>query len=97
LNQTFYRYPSQPSDTQYRFTSHLDTQLTQWLTWNIEGGYFLRDAAGSRQDLAAARTGLNFAWGKLTLRTGYQYNYEVTEQTERRDRNFFYFYLKRIL
>jgi hypothetical protein len=99
FNQIFYRYPDGRSDTQYQFLSHMDTQLATWLWWNVEAGYFLQDAFGTEQNLTAARTGLSAMWGKLSLRTGYQYNYQLTTQefaSERRDRNFFYVHLRRV-
>lgn len=72
-----------------------NTQVSSWLFWNVEGGYYYQDALGAQQNLAAARTGLNFNWGKLTFKAGYQYNYRVIQQAEKRDSNFFYFQLKR--
>lgn len=99
FNQTFYDYAQGGSESQYSFTSHLDTQLTSWLSWNIEGGYYFQDIDTSDRNVAAARTGFTMAWGKLQIRAGYQYNYQLVEQPqsrERRDRNFFYFHLKRV-
>ncbi len=98
LNQIFYRYPDDQKDTLYQFMVHLDTQLTPWLWWNVEGGYSRQEAFGTDQDLGAARTGLRFRWGKLNIQAGYQYNYQLTEQqiaSEQRDRNFFYVHLRR--
>ena len=98
FNQLFYRYPDSRRETQYQFLSHFNTRLTRNLSWNVEGGYYLDDAFGSEQTLAAGRTGLNFNFGKLTAKAGYQYNYQLTEATinrEQRDRNFFYFYVRR--
>ena len=99
LNQLFYRYAEGGNETQYQFSSHFDTQLTSWLSWNVEAGYYLRDISGTHEDLAAARTGLTASWGKITLRANYQYNYQVIKQSvsrEQRDRNFFYVYLRRV-
>ena len=100
FNQIFYEYAESQGgrETQYQFTGHLDTQLTRWLNWNIEGGYYLRDYASVNEDWVAARTGLSASWGKLTFRTGYQYNHQLIDQTfsrEERERNFFYVYARR--
>ena len=100
FNQTFYRYPELQGgeETQYQFMSHLDSQITPWLNWNAEGGYYLRDYGSVSEDLVAARTGLSATWGKLTMRTGYQYNHQLIDQPlnrEERDRNFFYLYARR--
>jgi hypothetical protein len=99
FNQIFYRYAQGGDESQYQFSSHFDTQLTSWLSWNVEGGYYLRDISGTHEDLAAARTGLTASWGKIALRVSYQYNYQLIEQSvsrEQRDRNFFYIYLRRV-
>ncbi len=98
FNQVFYKYPDGRDDTLYQFIAHLDTQLTTWLTWNVEGGLYYQDYFGTRQTLGAARTGLDFLWGKLRIKAGYQYNYQHTIQTtvtEDRYRNFFFIHLRR--
>lgn len=98
FNQVLYHYLRDGDETQYSFTSHLDTQLATWLSWYAEGGYFLRDLSNGHQDLAAARTGLTMLWGKLSARAGYQYNYQLTRQIaseEQRDRNYFFVHLRR--
>jgi hypothetical protein len=95
FNQVFYRYPYGQDQTQYQFIGLFNTQLSSWLSWNVEGGYYHQEALGATQDLAAARTGLILTYGKLTFKTGYQYNYQVIENAEVRDRNFFYVQLKR--
>jgi len=98
FNQIFYKYPDSRDETQYQFISHLDTQLTSWLTWNVEGGLYYQDFFGTKQTLGAARTGLNLLWGKLRIKAGYQYNYQKTEQTmatEDRFRHFFFVHLRR--
>jgi hypothetical protein len=96
FNQIFYRYPNDGQQTLYQFMAQLNTQLRPWLTWDLEGGYFRQDAFGISEDLAAARTGLNFAWGRLTIKAGYQYNYQLTEDFEKREANFFYVQLRRV-
>lgn len=98
FNQIFYKYADGRDETQYQFISHLDTQLTTWLMWNVEGGLYYQDYFGTKQTLGAARTGLDFLWGKLRMKAGYQFNYQQTEQmiaTEDRYRNFFFIHLRR--
>jgi hypothetical protein len=95
FNQVFYHYPYGQDQTQYQFIALFNTQLSAWLSWNVEGGYYRQDALGATQDLVAARTGLILTYGKLTLKTGYQYNYQNIEHAEERDRNFFYFQFRR--
>ena len=95
FNQVFYRYPFGQEQTQYQFIGLFNTQLSSWLSWNVEGGYYRQDALGVQQDLVAARTALILTYGKLTFKAGYQYNYQVIAQAEERDRNFFYVQLRR--
>ena len=95
FNQVFYHYPFGQDQTQYQFIGMFNTQLSSWLSWNVEGGYYRQDALGASQDLIAARTGLILTYGKLIFKTGYQYNYENIEQAEVRDRNFFYVQFRR--
>jgi hypothetical protein len=94
-NQVFYRYADNQEQRLFQFIGLFNTQISNWLFWNIEGGYYYQDALGVQQNLAAARTGLNFNWGKLSIKAGYQYNYQLLMQTETRDSNFFYVQLKR--
>jgi hypothetical protein len=96
FNQIFYSYPDGQHQTQYQFIGTLNSQLRSWLSWNLEGGLYQQEAMGVSQNLAAARTGLNATWGKLSVKLGYQYNYQVTEQAERREGNYFYLLLKRV-
>jgi hypothetical protein len=95
FNQVYYRYPYGQDQTQYQFIGLFNTQISSWLTGNVEGGYYHQEALGTTQDLVAARIGLILTYGKLTFKTGYQYNYQTIEQAEKRDRNFFYVQLKR--
>ena len=90
FNQVFYRYPLGQDQTQYQCIGLFNTQISAWLSWNVEAGYYRQQALGASQDLVAARTGLILTYGKLTFKTGYQYNYQDIEQAEVRDRNFFY-------
>jgi hypothetical protein len=98
FNQLFYKYASDGRDTEYQFIAHYNTRLTSWLNWNVEGGYFLQDFMGTQENLGAARTDLNMVRGKLSLKLGYQYNYQLTtvsQSQEERNRNFFYLSLRR--
>jgi hypothetical protein len=95
FNQVFYHYPSGQDQTQYQCIGLFNTQISSWLSWNVEGGYYREDALGASQDLVAARTGLIINYGKLNLKTGYQYNYQNIQNAEIRDRNFFYLQVRR--
>ena len=99
FNQIFYQYPDGRRNNQYQFIGRFNSQLTPWLWWNVEGGYYKQSIFGDEQNLVAARTDLTCGRGKLNLKTGYQYNYQQTRQQggdpELRDRNYFYVTLRR--
>ena len=98
FNQVFYKYPYGPDQTQYQCIGVFNTQISSWLNGNLESGYYRQDAMGTSQDLAAARAGLIFTHGKLTLKLGYQYNYQMIQMGQQeRNRNFGYVQLKRDL
>lgn len=98
FSQNFYRYRGSGSQDRYQFVTRYSTQLPFSLAWYVEGGYALQTVLGTEQDHGFGRTGLTWNRGKLTLRTGYEYNYQTTTTgpaTERRNRNFVFVYLKR--
>jgi hypothetical protein len=96
FNQVWYNYGNGDDQTQYQFRLMFDTQVSSWLFWTVQGGYYIQDAFGASQDLAAASTGLTLNWGKLSARLGYQYNYQLTTANESMLRNFFYVRLNRV-
>jgi len=96
--QIFYHYPGTSDQTQYQFLTRFNSQLTYSLSWYLEGGYTLQDIQGTDQNYASARTGLTWARDKLSVRAGYQYNYQMISSgpvNEQRERNFLFAYLKR--
>jgi len=98
FSQNFYRYANNFNQDRYQFVSRYNTLLTSSLAWHVEGGYALQNVAATDQDFAFARTELTWTRGKLSVRAGYEYNYQTTttgSSTEERNRNHFYTYLKR--
>lgn len=98
FSQSFYRYPDGNDQDRYQFLTRLNTQLTRSVAWYVEGGYSIQNVAGADQDYGMARTGLTWTRGKLSMRTGYDYNYQSTRSgpsTEQRDRHHFFACLKR--
>jgi hypothetical protein len=71
----------------------------------VEGGYVLNDMTGTEQSTGFARTGLSWSRGKLSVRAGYEYNYQTSttqaampttaSTMQRNERNYFFAYLKR--
>ena len=98
VSENFYRYAGGLNQDQYQFVARYNTQLDFSLAWYVEGGYVLYDLTGTQQDSAFARTGLSWSRGKLSLRAGYEYNYQTTTagpSTEETDRHYFFASLKR--
>ena len=98
FSETFYRYPGDLHQNRYQALMRYNAQLSYALAWYVEGGYSFQDVVGAEQNMGAARTGLNWLWGKLNFRAGYQYNEQITvtgATREDRNRNFFFAYLRR--
>jgi len=98
FNQIFYDYPDTGTQEQYQFVARYNAQLLFSLAWYAQGGYSFQHVAGTDQDNGLASTGLTWSRGKLSLRTGYMYNYQLTTSSsneERREQNYFFAYLKR--
>jgi hypothetical protein len=99
LRQQWSTYPnsgtnSTPDLTYYSFTAHCDWQPVSSLSWNNEVGYELQRGAGEDQNLAVARSYLNWFVGKLDFRLGYEYqNQEYTSET--RERNYVFLRMRR--
>lgn len=98
LNETFYHYPGNGDQTQYQFLTRYNLQLWSSLGWYVEGGCSTQDVLGTDQVQGSARTGLNWSRGKLSIRTGYEYNTQSTSSgafTEERTKHRLFAYIKR--
>jgi hypothetical protein len=98
FNETFYDYPAGGDQTLYQFTTRYSVQLWSSLSCYVQGGCALQDVLGTDEIDASAQTGLNWSRGKLSVRTGYEYNSQSTSSgtfTEDLSRNRLFFYLKR--
>lgn len=98
FNQTFYRYSDDRSQDLYQFLSRYNLQLVTSLAWYVEGGYAIQNVLGTEQLLTSAKTGLTWSRGKLSVRTGYEFNSQNTSSdswTQERVRHRFYAYFKR--
>ena len=87
---------SHRKEQDYRFISRYHRLLTAHLGWDLEGGIDVRRGAGVEQTQATARTGIEYAIGKLSVRAGYDYQYNEFLNTEVRDRHFFYIRARRV-
>lgn len=80
--------------TSYGATARLQQRLTPTLAWSAEGGIRMERGETFDADHASARTELNWAVGKLTLKFGYEYGSE-SHPTDLRERHFVYLRARR--
>ena len=73
----------------YRFTSQYHRALTRHLGLDVAGGTDLRRGQGVNQDLATFRANLDFKMGKLSIHAGYDYEYNLFLNNERRQKHLF--------
>ena len=98
FSQNFYRYPNDRSQQQYQGLTRYNVRLLASLAWFVEGGASWQDTLGTEQLLGSARTGVTWTRGKLSLRTGYEFNGQNTSSgawSEERVKQRVYLYLKR--
>jgi len=98
FNETFYSYVDNGDQSQYQFTCRYNTRLPLAITWYLEGGGMMQDAAGTEQLQGMARTGIGWKRGKLSLRLGYEFNTQSTAAggfTEELIKNRVFAYLRR--
>jgi hypothetical protein len=76
------------------FLAHFDWQPTSHLNWKIEGGIQRQRGGGTDQDLAIARTHLEWTQGKIRIHLGYEYqNQDLSGET--RESHFIYLRARR--
>ncbi len=80
--------------TFYSYMLHYDWRPIPSLTWNVEVGYRQQRGLGLDQDLFAARTYLNWYFGKLQAHFGYEHGFQDI-QGESRDRDFLFLKARR--
>lgn len=98
LSQSFYQYPDDRNQDQYLMLTRYNVRLLNSLSWFVEGGGSWQDALGTQEWQSSARTGLTWSRGKLSVRSGYEFNDQNISSgtwTEERVKNRLYFYLKR--
>jgi hypothetical protein len=98
LNESAYHYSTGGSQTTYQIFSHYQIQFLASLSWYSEAGLIYQDVLGTEQWTGTARTGLTWTRGKLSVRSGYDFNDQHTGSGQYAQdfiRNHFYLYLKR--
>jgi hypothetical protein len=80
--------------TFYNFMLHYEWRPFRSLNWNTEIGYQRQQGFGLDQDLFAARTYVNWMYGKLQIHLGYQHENQDLPR-EKRDRDFAFLSLRR--
>lgn len=69
--------------------------LTHHLAVDADAGVSLRRGAGFDQTLAVIRPSLKYVVGRMSIDTGYNYQYELFLNNEERQKHMFFFRLKR--
>ena len=98
FSQSYYSYANDGTQTQFLFLSRYNVQLLASLALYVEGGASSLNVLGSETIQGAARTGLNWSRGKISVRTGYEYNNQYTSTgswSQELVKNRFFLYLKR--
>jgi hypothetical protein len=80
----------------FQFITRYHRALTHRLAIDADAGVSLRRGAGVDQILATARPALKYVVGKMTLDTGYDYEYELFLNNEERQKHMFFVRLKRV-
>ena len=78
FNESLYRYSDGGTQEQFLFFSRYSIQLFTSLAWYVEAGASSQNVLGSETLQGVARTGVSWSRGKLSLRTGYEYNDQTT-------------------
>ena len=80
--------------TIYHVIARTRIAMTPALSLNLEGGMRFQEGEGYDQQLATARSHIEYKYGKLAMQTGYEYQDEKF-LGELRLRHFFFFRVKR--
>ena len=97
-NESFYTYPSGYNQSQYQFMARYATRLPLAISWYLDAGALAQEISGTEQLQGLGRTGIVWRRGKLSLRTGYEFNGQTTSSgniTEERVKHLFFVHLRR--
>jgi hypothetical protein len=79
----------------FQFITRYHRGLTHHLALDADAGVSLRRGAGVDQILATVRPALKYVVGKMTVDSGYDYEYELFLNNEERQKHMFFVRLKR--
>jgi hypothetical protein len=79
----------------FQFITRYHRALTHHLAVDADAGVSIRRGAGVDQLLATFRPALKYVVGKMTIDTGYDYEYELFLNNEERQKHMFFVRLKR--
>lgn len=97
FSQTWTEYTDADREEQtYTFISRYRHAFSRALSLNLEGGVMFRRGEGVDQDLATARPGLEWVFGRTTLRAEYNFEYNLFLNTEERYRHMFFVRCRRV-
>ena len=80
----------------YRFTTRYHRNVSQHFSLDVDAGLAERKGPGVDQYLATVRPSIKYVMGQLTIDATYDYGYELFVNSETRQRQAFYFRLKRV-
>jgi hypothetical protein len=84
------------SEERYSFIARYHRVLTWRLGVDLDTGFLLRRGEGVDQTLATCRPGLQYTYGKTSLKAGYDFEYEMFLDSEERTKHMFFVRLKRV-
>ena len=99
FNQSFYSYSTGGTQSQFLFLGRYNLQVFASLAWYVEGGGSAQEILGTEAFQGAARTGVNWSRGKLSVRAGYEYNNQYTSTgswSQDLVKNRVFLYMKRV-
>lgn len=84
------------SEERYTAILRYHRRLAWRLSADLEGGVALRRGEGFDQTLATCRPGLEYRYGKSSIKAGYSYEYELFLDSEERHKHMFFVRAKRV-
>lgn len=97
LTQSWTDYvSSQTTESRYTFITHYHRTLSWRFGADVDGGVSLRRNAGVDQTLATCRPGIQYSYGKTSIKASYDFEYELYRNSEERTKHMFFVRIKRV-
>ncbi len=96
FTESWTEYPDTgQTESRYTFITHYHRALTWRLGADVDGGVTHRTGLGVEQTLATCRPGINYVFGRTSIRASYDFEYELYRNSEERTKHMFVFRLRR--